>query len=248
MTASQIASRSSPRRVLVKLSGEMLGGASGVGVCGAALWRIAGEVAAASAGDIELAVVVGGGNLVRGATLQRAGVDRTSADQMGMLATTMNALALRDALAAQGHAVAAFNAVAVPAVMAGYSAAEARATLSAGAITLLAGGTGNTRFTTDTGACLRAIEIGAVLMVKGTKVDGVFSADPAVYPDAERYETLTFEDVLARRLAVMDLAAAALCEEHRLPVVVCDLGEPGALTRAVRGAKVGTRIESAGAP
>lgn len=237
-----------PRRVLVKLSGEMLGGASGVGVCGAALRRIAAEVVEASAGRVELAVVVGGGNLVRGATLQGAGVDRTTADQMGMLATTMNALALRDALEAQGHAVAAFNAVAVPAVMAGYSAAEVRAALAAGVITLLAGGTGNTRFTTDTGACLRAIEVGADLMVKGTKVDGVFNADPATHPDAERYETLTFEDVLRRRLAVMDRAAAALCEEHRLPVVVCDLGEPGALTRAVRGAKVGTRIEWTGDP
>ena len=229
-------------RVLVKLSGEMLGGAQGVGVCAESLRHIAGDVVAASADGLELAVVVGGGNFVRGAALQRTGVGRISADHMGMLATTMNALALRDALEAQGRAVQAFTAHAIATVMEGYSAAKAHAALAAGTITLLAGGSGNPLFTTDTAACLRAIEIGASLVVKGTKVDGVYTADPVNDPTAKRYETLTFAELLARRLSVIDRTAATLCEEHGLSVVVCDLAAPGALTKAVRGAKVGTRI------
>ena len=232
----------SPRRVLVKLSGEMLGGETGVGVCAESLRRIAADVIAASADGVELAVVVGGGNLVRGTALQRTGMGRISADQMGMLATTMNALALQDALEAQGKAAAAYTAHAIATVMEGYSAAKARAALATGAVTLLAGGTGNPLFTTDTAACLRAVEVGASLVVKGTKVDGVYTADPVVEPTANRYETLTFAELLARRLTVIDRTAATLCEQHGLSLVVCDLAAPGALTKAVRGAKVGTRI------
>lgn len=236
------------RRVLVKLSGEALGGKPGRGLDADMLRKAAAELVAANALGVETALVVGGGNLLRGAALAGTGIRRVTADHMGMLATTMNALALRDAIEAQGAPAEVLATPAIAAVAEGYSARRALRSLAAGAVVLLAGGTGNPYFTTDTAACLRAIEIGADLMVKGTKVDGVYSADPVANPNAERFDALTFGEVMASRLGVMDLTAAALCEENRLPVVVCDVAAPGALTKAVRGDKVGTRIVSTGAP
>ena len=229
------------RRLVVKLSGEALGGAAGSGLDPAVLQRLAGEVVAAGR-LAELALVLGGGNLCRGAELAAAGVDRVTADHMGMLATVMNALAFRDALQQAGAAATLLSSHAIASVAAGYSASVARARLAAGEVVLLAGGTGNPLFTTDTAACLRALEVGAELVVKATKVDGVYSADPLSEPDAERFEQLTYRDVLARRLRVMDLTAIALCEEHALPLVVCDIDAPGTLTKVAAGAKVGTRV------
>lgn len=236
------------RRVLVKLSGEALGGRSGSGLDADMLRRTAADLIAASVAGVEVALVVGGGNLLRGAALAETGITRVTADHMGMLATIMNALALRDAIETQGAVAHVLATPAVPAVAQGYSAREARQLLAGGAVVLLAGGTGNPFFTTDTAACLRAIEIGADLVVKGTKVDGVYSADPVANPNARRYDELTFGEVLASRLGVMDLTAAALCEENGLSLVVCDIAAPGALTKAVRGEKVGTRIVCTDAP
>ena len=229
------------KRLVVKLSGEALGGAAGAGIDAGVLRRLADEVAAA-AKAAELAVVIGGGNLCRGAAMATAGIERVTADHMGMLATIINALALRDALRAAGAAATLLSSHAIASVARGYSAAAARERLAAGEVVLLAGGTGNPLFTTDTAACLRGIEIGADLVVKATKVDGVYSADPVAQPDAERYERLSYRQVLAQRLAVMDMTAITLCEEHALPLVVCDIGAPGTLTKVVAGAKVGTLV------
>ena len=247
MTASRN-SETAVRRVLVKLSGEALGGKAGRGLDAGTLRRTAADLVAARASGVEVAVVVGGGNLLRGAALAETGIRRVTADHMGMLATIMNALALHDAIEGQGAAAQVLATPGIPAVAEGYSVRAARRLLAEGAVVLLAGGTGNPFFTTDTAACLRAIELGADLVVKGTKVDGVYSADPVANPNAKRYDELTFGEVLASRLGVMDLTAAALCEENGLAVVVCDIAAPGALTKAVRGEKVGTRIVCTGAP
>lgn len=233
-----------PRRILVKLSGEALGGPSGGGIDPDVLSRTAAGIAASARTGIEIALVVGGGNLFRGAALAGAGLDRVTGDQMGMLATAMNALALRDALAAAGIDAELLAAHAMASVADAYSARRARALLGAGTVLLLAGGTGNPLFTTDTAACLRAIEIEADLAVKATKVDGVYSADPLVHADAERFDALTYREAIDRRLRVMDLTAMALCEEHALPVVVCNIDEPHALTRIASGANVGTLIHA----
>ena len=230
------------RRLLIKVSGEALGGAAGFGIDPAVLDRIAAAVVAVRAAGAQVALVLGGGNLCRGAELAAAGVDRITGDHMGMLATVMNALALRDALRAKGATAEVFAAHAIATVAEGYTVDKARGLMAAGGIALLAGGTGNPLFTTDTAACLRGIEIGADLVVKATKVDGVYSADPMTDPAATRFDTLTYAEAIDKRLGVMDLTALALCREHAMPVVVCDMAEPGALTKAARGVKVGTWI------
>lgn len=230
-------------RVLIKLSGEGLAGDAGFGIDPATLKETAAEVAAASR-DAQVSLVVGGGNLIRGADdgLGAVGVARVTGDHMGMLATSINALAFRDALLALGTQAVVLASHAIPTVAEGYSARKALDHLAAGRVVLHAGGTGNPLFTTDTAACLRGIETGAQLIVKATKVDGVYSADPLARPDAERFDELTYMEVLDKRLRVMDLTAITLCREHGMPVVVCDATRPGTLTRIVRGAKVGTRI------
>ena len=231
-------------RVLVKLSGEALAGEAGFGIDAATLKDTAAEVSAAASG-VQLSLVVGGGNLFRGAQdtgLGDVGLDRVTGDRMGMLATVINALALRDALAALGTEAVVLASHPVPTVAEGYSVEKALGHLAAGTVVVHAGGTGNPLFTTDTAACLRGIETGAELIVKATKVDGVYSADPATDPDAERFAELSYMDVLQRQLGVMDLTAITLCREHAMPVVVCDAARPGTLTRIVHGAKVGTRI------
>lgn len=246
MTAAR-KSEQTVRRVLVKLSGEVLGGGTS-GLNADRLRKAAAELIAVNALGVETALVVGGGNLLRGAALAKTGIVRVTADHMGMLATIMNALALRDAIEAQGAAANVLTTPAIAGVAEGYSVRQARRSLAAGAVVLVAGGTGNPYFTTDTAACLRAIEIDADLVVKGTKVDGVYSADPVTNPHAEWFDQITFGEVMASRFGVMDLTAAALCEENRLPVVVCDIAVPGALTKAARGDKVGTRIVPTDAP
>ena len=232
-----------PKRIVVKLSGEALGGAAGAGLDAEVLARTAAE-AAAAAKTCQLALVIGGGNLIRGATLAATGIERATGDHMGMLATIINALAFRDALARLDARTEAFSSHAIASVVEGYSVRRADAAMRSGAVVLLAGGTGNPLFTTDTAACLRAVELGADLVVKATKVDGVYSADPLTDPNAARFDSLRYMDVIARRLQVMDLTAIALAQEHDLPVVVCDIAAPGALTKVAAGAKVGTRIAS----
>jgi uridylate kinase len=230
------------RRVLVKLSGEALMGDSDYGIDPAFLKRLAGEIGAMREHDVEVAVVVGGGNLFRGAGLARAGMDRVTGDQMGMLATVMNSLALQDALESIGVFVRVMSAIRINEVCEDYIRRRAVRHLEKGRVTIFAAGTGSPFFTTDSAASLRAIEIDADLLVKATKVDGVYDADPMLNPAARRYERLTFDEVLDRRLNVMDATAIVLCRDHNLPLRVINLNEPGALVRAAVGEDVGTLV------
>jgi uridylate kinase len=230
------------RRVLVKLSGEALMGDSDYGIDPAFLKRLAGEIGAMRGHDVEVAVVVGGGNLFRGAGLARAGMDRVTGDQMGMLATVMNSLALQDALESIGVFVRVMSAIRINEVCEDYIRRRAVRHLEKGRVTIFAAGTGSPFFTTDSAASLRAIEIDADLLVKATKVDGVYDSDPMLNPAARRYERLTYDEVLDRRLNVMDATAIVLCRDHDLPLRVINLNEPGALVRAAIGEAVGTLV------
>jgi uridylate kinase len=230
------------RRVLVKLSGEALMGDSDYGIDPAFLKRLAGEIGAMREHDVEVAVVVGGGNLFRGAGLARAGMDRVTGDQMGMLATVMNSLALQDALESIGVFVRVMSAIRINEVCEDYIRRRAVRHLEKGRVTIFAAGTGSPFFTTDSAASLRAIEIDADLLVKATKVDGVYDSDPMLNPAARRYERLTYDEVLDRRLNVMDATAIVLCRDHDLPLRVINLNEPGALVRAAVGEDVGTLV------
>ncbi len=230
------------RRVLLKLSGEALAGEAGFGIDPGIVRRICLEIAAAMAGGVQIGLVIGGGNLFRGATLQSAGMDRVTGDQMGMLATVMNGLAFRDMLRAQGLPAQALSAVEIAGVVAKYERDLAVQLLESGSVVLFVAGTGNPFFTTDTAACLRGIEIGADAVLKATKVDGVYSADPMQHADAERFEEITYDEVLARGLQVMDQTAICLCRDQDMPLVVFDIGAAGTLTRIINGDKVGTRI------
>ena len=234
------------RRVLLKLSGEALApeasGAGGIGIDPAVLDRIATEMAALLAAGGQPAVVLGAGNLFRGAALAAAGMDRVTGDHMGMLATIMNGLAFQDLLRRRGIGTALFSAMPVAGVAEGYSRDRAVAALQAGKVVILTAGTGNPFFTTDTAACLRAIELDADAVLKATKVDGVYSADPLEHPEAQRFDQLSYDEVLAKQLGVMDLTAICLCRDHDMPVVVFDMHTKGALTAIINGDKVGTRI------
>jgi len=234
--------KSARRRVLVKLSGEALMGDADYGIDPAFLRRLAGEIRAMREAEVEVAVVVGGGNLFRGAGLARAGMDRVTADQMGMLATVMNSLALQDALESIGVFVRVMSAIRINEVCEDYIRRRAIRHLEKGRVTIFAAGTGSPFFTTDSAASLRAIEIEADLLVKATKVDGVYDSDPMLNPDARRFERLTYDEVLDRRLNVMDATAIVLCRDHDLPLRVINLNEPGALVRAARGEDVGTLV------
>jgi uridylate kinase len=228
--------------VLLKLSGESLTEPGGRGYSSAALGRVAGELAATAASGVELAVVVGGGNLFRGAELRGTAVGRDAADRMGMLATVMNALCLRDALRAAGTPAEVLTGLRVPEAAETFTRERALSVLSRGAVLLLAGGTGHPWFTTDTAAALRALEVGADLLLKATKHDGVFSADPARDPSARRYERVTYDECIERSLAVMDQAAFALCRDNALELVVFDMRVPGRIRAAALGEAVGTRV------
>jgi uridylate kinase len=230
------------RRILVKLSGEALMGDAEFGIDPAFLKRLAGEIRAMREYGAEIALVIGGGNLFRGAGLARAGMDRVTADHMGMLATVMNSLALQDALESIGVFVRVQSAIRINQVCEDYIRRRAVRHLEKGRVVIFAAGTGNPFFTTDSAASLRAIEIEADLLVKATKVDGVYDADPVTNPAARRYDRLTYDQVLDQRLGVMDQTAIVLCRDHRLPLRVMDLGEPGALVRIARGEDVGTLV------
>lgn len=229
-------------RLLLKLSGEALGGESGQGIEPAVLDHFCRQIKHAIESGIELGVVLGGGNLFRGAALAGAGMDRVVGDRMGMLATVMNALALGDFLTRQGIGNQVYTATGIPGVAPAYERDQALADLRQGKVAILSGGTGNPLFTTDTAACLRGIELQADAVLKATNVDGVYSADPKLDPQAQRYRTISFDDVLAKQLAVMDLTAIVLCRDHQMPIVVFDVGADGALVAISEGADVGTRV------
>ena len=223
------------RRVLMKLSGEALLGSQSFGADPAVIERIAGEVRAAVAQGVQIALVIGGGNVFRGVAGAAGGMDRAKADDIGMLATVMNALLLEDGLRRAGVAAVTFSAVGMPTICRPFQREEARAALAGGQTVIFAGGTGSPFFTTDTTAALRAAEMQCDAILKGTSVDGVYSADPAVDPDAERYDHLTYDDVLNRNLRVMDGAAIALARDNAIPIVVFSMREPGSLLNVLTG-------------
>jgi uridylate kinase len=229
-------------RILVKLSGEALLGDSDYGIDPAVLKRIAGELQDLVHMDVQVAVVIGGGNIFRGAGLARAGMDRVAADHMGMLATVMNSLALQDALESLGLHARVMSAIRINEVCEDYIRRRAVRHLEKGRIAVFAAGTGNPFFTTDTAAALRAIEINADVLLKATKVNGVYSDDPLRNPNAVRYPHLTFDKVLADKLNVMDATAIVMCRDNHLPLRVFNLNNPGDLTRIVRGEDVGTTV------
>jgi len=232
------------RRVLLKLSGEALMGDAGFGIDPAVLARLADDVQALAAAGAQLGLVIGGGNIFRGAGLAAAGMDRVTGDQLGMLATVMNALAMRDALESRGVPARVLSALRMDQVCETYTVDAARRHLAAGNVALFAAGTGNPFFTTDSAASLRAIEIGADLLVKATKVDGIYSMDPVKHRDALFYPRLSYDRAVRENLGVMDLTAILLCRDHGLPLRVMNIHEPGALLRVLRGEDVGTLVQS----
>ncbi len=230
------------RRILVKLSGEALMGEGDYGIDPAFLRRLATEIRSVCEAGVEIGLVVGGGNLFRGAGLARAGMDRVTGDHMGMLATVMNALALQDALESMNVPTRVMSAVRINQVCEDYIRRRAVRHLEKGRVIIFAAGTGNPFFTTDTAASLRAVEIDARLLLKATKVDGIYDSDPMLNPAAKRYDRLTYDQVLDQRLNVMDQTAIVLCRDHQLPLRVFNLNDPGALVRAATGEDVGTLV------
>lgn len=233
------------RRILLKLSGEALAGESAFGIDPAVLDRMAAEIGELVGVGVQVGVVVGGGNLFRGAALQAAGLDRVTGDHMGMLATVMNALALDDALRRAGLRGRVMSAFPLHGVADPYDRRHAKQALANGEVVTFAAGTGNPFFTTDSAACLRGIEIEAEVVLKATKVDGVYSADPKRDPTATRFERLSFDEVIARNLGVMDLSAICLCRDHAMPLRVFDMGAPGILLKIMHGERHGTLIDGA---
>ena len=231
------------KRILVKISGEALAGAAAAGsIDPAILQRIARELQQVSSAGTQVGVVIGGGNIFRGAMLSGLGVDRVVGDSMGMLATMINGLALRDALQQLGAAVRLVSALPMEGVIEKYDQLRVQSYLDANAIVVFSAGTGNPFFTTDTAACLRAIEIGAQLMLKATKVDGVYDSDPATNPQAQLYTELDYDTAINNQLGVMDATALCLARENQLPLRVFNLNNAGALLRIVQGSQEGTRV------
>mgnify|MGYP001545859549 FL=1 len=231
------------QRILLKLSGEALTGSENFGIDPRILDQMALEVGQLVGIGVQVGLVVGGGNLFRGAALQTAGLDRVTGDHMGMLATVMNALALRDALERSNIATQVMSSIPMSGVVDHYDRRKAIRALSNGDVVIFAAGTGNPFFTTDSSACLRGIEVEADLVLKATKVDGVYSADPMKFTDAVKYDRLTYDEVLDKKLEVMDLTAICLCRDHSMPVRVFEMEKQGALLSIVRGGQVGTLIE-----
>lgn len=230
------------RRVILKVSGESLSGEGGKPISPAAAARIAADVGDAADLGVEIGMVVGGGNILRGAATPERGEARVAADFMGMVATILNALALRAAFASLGRPAHVMSAIPCGSAAELYDHRRADALLNDGAIVIFAGGTGNPFFSTDTAAALRAAELGADVLLKATKVDGVYDSDPVANPGASRFERLTYLDVIQRKLAVMDMTAVSLCREQKLPIVVFALSTPGGVARAVKGEAIGTRV------
>ena len=230
------------KRILLKLSGEVLMGEEKFGIDARVINRLAEEVSQINRSGVQVGVVVGGGNLFRGAGLAEAGMDRVTGDQMGMLATVMNSLAMQDALERIGVYARVMSAIRINEVCEDYIRRRAIRHLEKGRVVIFAAGTGNPFFTTDSAASLRAIEISADVMLKGTKVDGIYSADPIKVPGAQRYEQLTYDEALQRKLAVMDTTAIVLCRDYGIPFKVFNINRAGELARVVCGEDVGTTV------
>ncbi len=239
----QVAGDKKYKRILLKLSGEALTGGESFGIDPRVLDSMALAIGQLVGIGVQVGLVIGGGNLFRGAALQQAGLDRVTGDHMGMLATVMNALAMRDALERSNIATRVMSAIPMSGVVDHYDRRKAVRALADGDVVIFAAGTGNPFFTTDSAACLRGIEIDAELVLKATKVDGVYSADPMKDPDAKKYDRLGYDEVLDKKLEVMDLTAIVLCRDHNMPVRVFEMEKQGALLNIVRGGQEGTLIE-----
>jgi len=230
------------KRFLLKLSGEALMGEDAYGINRATIERIVGEIASVAKLDVEMSIVIGGGNIFRGVAPGAQGMDRATADYMGMLATIMNALALQDAMKQQGIVARVQSALSVEQVVEPYIRNKALRYLEEGKVVIFAAGTGNPFFTTDTAAALRASEMGAEIVLKGTKVDGVYTADPNKDATATRYDTITFDEAIIKNLKVMDATAFALCRDQKLPISVFSILSHGALKRIIMGENEGTLV------
>jgi uridylate kinase len=230
------------RRVLLKLSGEILAGSKGFGIDSEVINKLVQEIQSVQELGIQLGIVIGGGNIFRGVQAGAQGLDRASGDYMGMLATAMNALALQDILEQHGLDTRVMSAIEMRAIAEPYIKRRATRHLEKGRIVIFACGTGNPYFTTDTAASLRAMEIGAEVLLKGTKVDAVYDSDPMKNSEAKPFESMTFMDVLKKSLKVMDAAAISLCMDNNLPLIVFDIGKVGNLKRVISGEKIGTLV------
>ena len=244
MTAAAAAGRPVYRRIVLKLSGEALAGTQGYGIDPPVLDRVGAEVRDVTELGVQIAIVIGGGNIFRGIAASAGGMDRATADYMGMLATIINALALQDSLEKAGLQTRVLSAIEMRAVAEPYIRRRAIRHLEKGRVVIFAAGTGNPFFTTDTAGALRAVEIGADAIVKATKVDGIYSADPKKDPMARRIEKVTYIEVLNQGLGVMDTTAISLCMDNKLPIVVFDLTRPGNIKRLVLGEPVGSVVSS----
>jgi uridylate kinase len=242
MAQGSVASRSAYRRIMLKLSGEALLGREQYGIDPNVIRRVAGEITEVAELGVQVGLVIGGGNVFRGAGLAQAGMDRVTADHMGMLATVINALAMQDALERKGAVARVMSALQIHEVCEDYIRRRAIRHLEKGRIVIFAAGTGNPFFTTDTAASLRAIEVGADVLIKATKVDGIYSADPVTDPNAVRYGELSYDQVLTDKLGVMDATAIVMCRDNNLPLVVFNLTNPGDLVRLVKGEPLGTAV------
>jgi uridylate kinase len=242
MSVDPSVSDPSYRRILLKLSGEALMGEQSYGIDPVVAARIASDISEIQALGVQTAIVIGGGNIFRGLAASARGMDRSTADYMGMLATVINALALQDALEQHSVATRVLTAIEMRAVAEPFIRRRAIRHLEKGRVVVFAAGTGNPYFTTDTAAALRAMEIKADVILKATKVDGIYTADPVQHPDAERYEQISYLQVLQERLQVMDATAISLCMDNRLPIVVFNLRTPGNIRRVVMGESVGTTV------
>lgn len=230
------------KRILLKLSGEALGGKQGQGINTAVIKQIAQDVAQAHKAGIQIGLVIGGGNIFRGIAASAEGMDRASSDYMGMLATMINALALQDALEKENVPTRVQSAIAMAEIAEPYIRRRAMRHLEKGRIVIFGAGTGNPYFTTDTAASLRAMEINAQVLMKATKVDGIYDKDPAKNPDAKKFDKISYIDVLNKGLQVMDSTAISLCMDNKLPILTFDLGKPGNILKAVMGETIGTLV------
>ncbi len=231
-----------PRRVLLKLSGEALMGEHEYGIDPAVVREMAGQVAEAASDGTQVAIVVGGGNIFRGLAASARGMDRSTGDYMGMLATVMNGLAIQDALEQAGHQTRVMSAIAMNEICEPYIRRRAVRHLEKGRVVVMVAGTGNPYFTTDTAATLRAVEIHAQVILKATRVDGVYDADPETHPNAQRFSQIGYTELLSNRLQALDATAVSLAMDNEMPIVVFDMTVPGNIARAVRGERIGTLI------
>ena len=234
--------RTKYKRILLKLSGESLMGAQGYGIDPVRLGEYAQQIMEIAQSGVEVAIVIGGGNIFRGVSGLKKGVDRVKGDQMGMLATVINSLALSSALESIGQPAQVFTAINMYPIGKYYSKWEAIDALKAGKVAILSGGTGNPFFTTDTGSALRGIEVEAEVMLKGTRVDGIYTADPEKEPTATEFDEISYDEIYTRGLKVMDLTATTLCKENGLPIIVFDMDTPGNLKKVLDGEKIGTLV------